>query len=257
MKYRIPGRLVAPIREAIQQVCVLDAAGERSDLPGGRYRLASLYLDSPRRRLYFETRNRAPHRAKLRVRRYDNGPYFLEIKRKSKDVIAKSRAQIPAEAWPHIMFDRRVLLDLGLSEKKREAAERFLEKCLIHFAEPATVVRYEREAWVSNVEDYARVTFDYRLCGAPPVGWKVPIEDGDAAWRPVDDPARYALSSSGVVLELKCTTAVPYWMTDLVRRFRLERSGFSKYATCLEGTDPMRAVHRPMRTPAHSLRQRP
>ena len=36
-----------------------------------------------------------------------------------------------------------------------------------------------------------------------------------------------------VVLELKFTTQVPLWMVNLVRRFGLVRSGYSKYGNSI------------------------
>ncbi len=247
MKYRIPKTMVGPIREAVRGLCELDSAAR-----DGRYRIASLYLDTPGRRLYFETRNRAPRRFKLRVRRYDYGPIFLEVKHRSSDVVKKTRVALPFDAWPGALHDLHSVHELDLPKSERRKVEDFVGRCLRLQAEPACVVRYEREAWVSTVEDYGRVTFDYRLVGAGPEGWTLPINDDSAAWRPCDTADRYGLHESGVVLELKCTHAVPYWMTDLVRRFDLRRSGFSKYASALESTD-MRQLHAPVRRPSRRL----
>ncbi len=251
MKYRIPRHLVAPIREAVKGVCELDPAART-----GRYRISSLYLDTPSRRLYFETRNRVPHRFKLRVRRYDHGPAFLEVKHRQKDVVRKTRLGLPFEAWPAALHDLRAVDKLDLPPGERRKLEDFVGRCLRLQAEPVAVVRYEREAWVTTIEDYGRVTFDFRLNAAPPVGWTLPIDDNQAAWRPCDDPTRYALNESGVVLELKCTTAVPYWMTDLVRRFDLRRAGFSKYASALESVEP-RGFSTPDLYPSRRLRCAP
>lgn len=249
MKYRIPSRLVAPIREVVQRVCKLDPKA----VGPGRYRIASLYLDTPARRLYFETRNRMPRRFKLRVRRYTSGgKAFLEVKHRSKDSVYKTRVAIPIEAFPSALQDLRVVNQLGLEDSERRKVEDFVGRCLKLQVEPACVVRYEREPWVSTIEEYGRVTFDYRLSGALPVGWTLPIEDDDAHWRPCDAPHRYSLSESGVVLELKCTRAVPYWMTDLVRRFGLIRGGFSKYASVLESVGPI-GTHAPIRRPSRRM----
>lgn len=232
-KYRIPPKWVAPIREALRGWCVPDEAGD------GAYTIASLYLDSPDRRLYFETVDRAPRRFKLRVRRYASGPLHLEIKRRLDGMTAKSRAAIPAAAWPGVLHDPR-LLDT-LPAEAREVAATFRHHCLTLDAEPAALVRYAREAWVSTVDTYARVTFDSHLEGRRPEGWAVPFADDRARWLPVDHPGRFGLKRSGVVLELKCEVAVPGWMRDLVRHFRLERSSFSKYATALDAVDGLRA----------------
>ncbi len=251
MKYRIPRDLVAPIREVVRGVCKRDKeAGEN-----GRYRIASLYLDSPGRRLYHETVNRAPQRFKLRVRRYDSGPAFLEVKHRVKDIVRKTRVRVPFTAWPNAFHNLHAIEALDLPPARRREFEDFTARCLKLQAEPATVVRYEREAWVTTVADYGRVTFDFRLVGAAPVGWSLPMNDDDASWRPADTPRRFGLHESGVVLELKCTLAVPFWMTDLVSRFGLRRSGFSKYASALQSTALRQSISAEVRQPARWYRR--
>lgn len=244
MKYRIPPPLAAPIRAVVQAYCDPDSANE-----GGRYMISSLYLDSAQRRLYRETMTRQPRRYKLRVRRYAGPEHYLEIKRRIKEVVHKSRIRIPGDAWPGALLDPRLSAGLDLGPEGRRDLDDFVARCLRIGAEPATVVRYERDAWVGRDEDYARVTFDQYLTAAEPAGWIVPVADADADWHPVDTPDRYGLTRSGLVLELKCTAAVPLWMTDLVHRFGLKRTGFSKYATCLEHVERWR---RPVYLPRRS-----
>ena len=239
MKFRIPAALVAPIRAHALRYCTPDSANK-----GGRYTICSLYFDTPARRFFHETGDRSPRRFKLRVRRYRSGDsFFLEIKRRIKSVIVKSRARVPATAWPTIFHDPRCIDTLKLDDYTHRDAQDFISRCLRHSATPAALVRYQREAYVSGVDDYARVTFDYNLEAAPPEGWQIPVEDGPR-WRPMDSPRRFGLAESGVVLELKCTSAVPDWMTDIAQRFGLKRSGFSKFGAATEVTDPM-ALARP------------
>jgi len=249
-KYRIPVHMVAPIRRAALVACDPDSANR-----GGRYVISSLYLDTRLRRLYRETRDVVPRRFKLRVRRYSTGEkVFLEVKRRIKGVISKLRVPIPLSAWPGVVFDPKVAAALALSERDRRNLDEFVWRCISLGAEPAAVVRYEREAYISQVESYARVTFDWKLRSRAPSGWAVSVHEDDGPWFPVDAPRRFGLAESGVVLELKAETAVPLWMTDIVHSFGLSRSGFSKYAACLEMVEPFRALSRPsMRAPSRRL----
>lgn len=249
-KYRIPVHMVAPIRKAALAACDPDPANR-----GGRYVISSLYLDTRMRRLYRETKWVVPRRFKLRVRRYATGEkVFLEVKRRIKGVISKLRVPIPLSAWPGVVLDPKVGAALKLSERDRRNMDEFVWRCIMLAAEPATVVRYEREAYISRLESYARVTFDWRLRARTPSGWAVSVHPEDGPWLPVDAPRRFSLEESGVVLELKAETAVPLWMTDIVRRFNLKRSGFSKYAACLEAVEPLRAYAPPsMRAPSRRL----
>lgn len=248
LKYRIPPELVAPIRQAIRPYCRLDSASA-----AGPYLISSLYLDTPAHDFYHHTRDGVPRRFKLRIRRYTTGPYFLECKRRVKDVIAKSRVAIPASAWPEILLrpggERFVR-----SEGDRRRLADFQERMHRWGAEPATVVRYAREAHVSEVDDYARVTFDHHLCGHAPMGWHVPMTE--PGWLPLDMPERYGLPVSGVVLELKCTSSVPFWMVDIVRRFGLVRQGFSKFCAALEGVLELDRAGDRLRSPSPWMTRR-
>lgn len=229
-KYRIPPEMVDPLREAVRSYCVPDKAGTN-----GVYRIVSLYFDTPDRQLYRETQDRAPRRFKLRVRRYESGPVQLEIKRRIKGVISKTRVSLPQDLWPGAFHDPRLLG--GLSEKGRQVAYDFVNRCLTLGAEPAALVRYRREAWESKVDEYARVTFDDHIEGRRPEGWQIPFVDDPARWFPVDHAHRFGIGRSGVVLELKSNMSIPGWMTDMIHRFRLARSSFSKYSSALEAVD--------------------
>ncbi|MBZ0120696.1 MAG: VTC domain-containing protein, partial [Sandaracinaceae bacterium] len=108
-------------------------------------------------------------------------------------------------------------------------------------AEPKVLVRYDREAYVSEVDEYARVTFDRRICAAPATDWELSWDRG--GWHYVDG-ARRNLPLSITILELKCETRMPVWMMELVRDFDLRRRGFSKYSSgvdvvsAFEAADP-------------------
>lgn len=237
MKFRIPFEKVDAIRDEARKYCLPDPANR-----GGRYTICSLYFDTAGRRFYRETADRCPRRFKLRVRRYRDGDsFFLEIKRRIKDVIVKSRARIDKAVWPAIFHDPRIVPQLDLPQSVARDVNAYISLCLRHSAAPAALVRYQREAYVSQIDDYARVTFDYQLEAAPPDGWQIPVLDGPR-WRPMDTPSRFGLGGSGVVLELKCTSAVPDWMVHLARKFGLKRTGFSKFGAAVETTDPMALV---------------
>ena len=230
MKYRISSDLVPAVRDAIRPFCIPDKAGV-----DGVYTISSLYLDGPRRRLYRETKQRVAHRFKLRVRRYHTGPFFLEVKGRSMDVVRKTRCAIEPKHWPDVLHDPASPGALVAAQNDSRGYQNFVNSCLTTMAQPSALVRYEREAWVSINDDYGRVTFDRHLVAAGPDGWRIAIDD-DVDWYPTDAPRRFGFGQSGVVLELKCTTQPPLWMTDIVNRFGLRRSGFSKYANAVEVT---------------------
>ncbi len=105
----------------------------------------------------------------------------------------------------------------------------FFRMACAHSAAPKVLSQYMRKAYVSDVDDYARVTFDIDLRYQSPEGYSlVPDEDKMV---PLDHDGIFEPGCS-VVLELKCnTTLVPLWMVDLIRCFDLRRRSFSKYVT--------------------------
>lgn len=214
LKYLVSEDKAARIQRAIQPFCAADLHAAKL---GGRYIITSLYYDSPRLEFYRSKAQKAYHRLKLRVRTYgelSDGPVFLEVKRKYGDIIAKSRKMVDRVRW-------------------REHAQGDFYATKVHWqARPVLLARYEREPYFSEVDAYARVTFDrnivYQAC---------PTEDllGDPReWRATDTVGFTGHVPGALVLELKCTQAVPRWMASLIRNFDLQRTGFSKYCTGVE-----------------------
>lgn len=225
LKYVIPEALVDAVREAILPWCTLDrfcaARAER------HYTIRSIYLDTPARDLYRRCREGRPRRLKVRMRTYEGGgeaPVFLEVKRKDHGLVLKTRGRIDARAAARLRE--------GPAAGAGPAELLFHEQLQRHALEPTLIVRYEREAWTSTVDAYGRVTFDRRITCQPwtrwdfaaPAGARVSI-DGGLAMRQVP---------RAVLLELKCTVDVPRWMTELVGRLGLVRSGYSKYCTAVD-----------------------
>ena len=81
---------------------------------------------------------------------------LVEIKVKVGDIVAKARARVPREDWSARL---RPTSTEGLGAAERDFTS-LLER---HGARPTLLARYHREAWVSSVDHYARVTFDRRL----------------------------------------------------------------------------------------------
>lgn len=228
LKYTIPEDMIAPISAFVEAYCHPDFHSEKS--LGGFYQVNSLYLDSPE---YLFLRNRLariPDRFNMRVRSYGNlpvTPYFLEVKRKSGDIIRKHRARIHDENLERILDPA---LDLTGLVSPREAENAALFRDLVHRynAAPVVMTSYRRLAYISNCDEYARVTFDIGLRYMRQREYQPLNLEGLA---PSDVECRFDEGAS-VILELKCYSRyVPLWMVDLIRTFQLTRRGFSKYSS--------------------------
>lgn len=232
-KYVIPRSLVPEIREFIRPFCSPDPHC-KGDPPC--YLITTLQLDSPTLALHHAKANEAVNRFKLRVRTYDNpgdSPVFIEIKRKIRGTIVKSRTAVPFSEWSEDLIKNPVI-DLEFTSSKEEIG--FLEfRRLVHEigAMPCVLIRYVRESYFGGLDHYSRVTFDSKLEYQPTDSWN--SWGIGRRWIPMDSSVAQNkhFPFSGVILELKTLSDAPHWMIDLVSQFGLERTGNCKYSTAV------------------------
>jgi hypothetical protein len=224
LKYLIPESQVEAVRRAIEPFCVLDPYS--ANAADHQYAIQSLYLDTPNRDLYRVSRERRARRWKARVRHYDGSDtVFLEVKNKDHDMVKKPRARIRAVGWVE-----RVL---GPLRPDASPAERmFCERRERHNLVPTLMVRYLREAWLSTVDAYARVTFDRQVVCQPWDDWSLDADPRN--WVALDSARTMGGVPRGVVLELKCLSAVPRWLTNVVHNAGLRKMRYSKYCRGIE-----------------------
>lgn len=188
------------------------------------YPVHSLYLDSPDLTTYQAVQCGEKNRFKLRIRYYrdnDETVYF-EIKRRTNEVISKMRAKVRREAVQALLNGHPPQLrHLAKPDAKQFVA--LQEFCrLMHTlnATPKSHVAYQREAWMSPINNSVRVTFDRQVRCEPEFSAGLTTSLGEAI-APFDDK---------VVLELKFVDRLPNWCSEMVRMFGLVRGGAPKYA---------------------------
>lgn len=239
-KFLVSPRLAEQIERSIQPFMKRDHASTN-----GSYRVLSLYLDGVNRPLYEATRNGSSQRLKLRIRTYKGEFVFLEVKRKIRGMVWKSRVRLSREQYHRLMSrsvdtsERRAIAS-ELQDSQRETLEEFLYWKDRYQATPSMWVGYERVGFESNDEHYARVTFDYRVKAQPCVDYELPdplMEGYESKWKPVDFAAVLKSGQSDLILELKSERLVPPWMTHLCERYNLIACGVSKYCLSVERFD--------------------
>lgn len=233
-KYTIPARLLAPIRAFLRPYCDLDPYAARE--PEGFYTITTLYLDSDAYKTFWDKEGEAPQRYKLRVRTYGpqaDGPVKFEVKRRFNDVFRKTRVGVPREGWPSLLSAPGAPSLFPRGSREQAALDDFLHLVHLIRATPKVLVRYERQAFVSRIDRYARVSFDRRLRYQPSTSYDLKGRQG--AWRVSEDPASFDELGSRIILELKFMSRAPVWLVDLVRQFGLLRRGFSKYCFAVRG----------------------
>ena len=206
------GRLPA-LRAALAPFCTLDPnAG-----PDRAYALRSLYFDTPDLRLYHANEQEAPVRFKARVRCYPDAPkspVFAEVKLRDGDIIKKPRTSLPQDDWVS-----------GL--QAGSALNPFATRVHRHGLRPVALVEYRREAYLSTIDNYARVSIDFNIRCQEQPRWS--LEAHPRRWRSIDHPLLTWTRESPCVVELKWAEVAPRWMVGLVQQLDLLRHSFSKY----------------------------
>lgn len=235
LKYLIPWAYVEPITDFLSVYCSLDYYSEIA--PGNNYfyKISTLYLDTPNYEFLRQRVEGKAVRFNMRARAYGDGekaPYFLEIKNRTgiSGVVKKYRATVDEKHWPSILTDPGFrALDSDSSAEKANK-ELFLRLAISYAIEPKILTKYQRRAFFSNVDKYARVTMDTNMQYRVENDY---IVCSNYDMTNYDNETIYAYnthSDANVILELKCDVAeVPYWMLDLIRLFDLKQLGFSKY----------------------------
>ena len=234
LKYLINEREADSIRNDIQAVCTPDAynargsgmaSSDRGNCQG--YPIYSCYLDSPGMAFHKAKERGDPSRVKLRIRTYSpTSLASMEIKRRQSAIINKSRVAIDRN---HVEDAARgIPVPVPIGSASASVLSDFALVAARSGAEPALTVQYDREAFESRVDHYARVTFDRKIRVQVTRDWS--LSPDERAWTNFDDHWAVRRRESPVVLELKCENTPPIWMIETVRKYQLAQSSFSKYS---------------------------
>jgi hypothetical protein len=227
LKYWVPPRLLSDVRAFVEMFLEPEHRGQRQTN-------VSLYLDSLDHTLYRAHVGGSADRFKLRVRRYGSGSsetVFAEVKRKVKDVVVKTRAVIPASAWSAVI--EPVTGPTGRVDSFGAVADPLLQdfayRVAVTRAVPQLIVACTRSAWVPAISlDTTRVTLDEEITALPYRGAFFDLDPRHAVAIDGED-AHLGFRGRLAMLELKFTGAAPGWMSDLTRRFGLQRTNYSKF----------------------------
>jgi hypothetical protein len=225
LKYTITEELAAEIRDYIENICTMD-----KHVPPGEngYVVNNLYFDTPDLRFYYDTKFRKMTRYKIRARFYGERPtdfIWPEIKYRNASVIWKKRTSLPIEQWPTLFSAQQSERTEPIVKNQIDSFKEMIYWC---GAQPTLHVRYFREPYVTDLEEYGRVTFDRMICCRPTYG-SIELAYREEEMLYFDDPVDIMGVNCPVVLEIKVESMVPIWAIELIHKFNLNQRGFSKY----------------------------
>ena len=230
---RVELKYLVPIKKAKELKFILKLYMNLDHYCGvtGSYSASSLYFDSTDLKCYREYQNGSKNRKKLRIRHYGSdqqltasSAVFVEIKQQVNRITQKRRVLLPYAEALKLCLDREIpdscLDDNGFYKEVID----FLRNDNL---QPATIVRYDREAFVGNEFDLGmRVTFDSAITYQD---YPVQLHQAQSGLP--------MLSPDLVVLELKVNDRVPYWLMEIIAELELQLVPFSKYCRSVEESD--------------------
>ncbi|MSR42695.1 MAG: polyphosphate polymerase domain-containing protein [Pedosphaera sp.] len=222
LKYIVSEETALRIRDFISAYLDLDDYGVGK--PHNSYPVHSLYLDSDRMRIYWETVNGNKNRYKLRLRFYHDdpeAPVFFEIKRRENDAILKQRAAVRRDAVDWVLRGHLPPAGYLISNdaKSLGAMQRFSELLKHVDATPKAHIAYLREAWVHPDNNSVRVTMDREV--------RCAVETTARLVAEMDKPV--TVFGKSVVLEVKFTGRFPKWFGEMTRVFGFKQCSAAKY----------------------------
>lgn len=239
LKYVLTRRQYLDFAEILPNYLTPDNEGDQY----GRYSITSLYYDTDDFQAYWDKVEGHKFRRKVRVRVYGEGPVtpetmcFVEIKQRINKALQKKRVYIThssAEALCSASADIPEEAEMDETDLETVSEIRYLQSTLQ--LRPACVVSYDRMAFDgSEYEDGLRITFDTNLKGRTHA---LSLEAMGHAENQFFIPPEWC------IMEIKVNYRVPYWLTEMIGKYRFTLRRVSKYCAALEASKSLLETQR-------------
>ena len=185
----------------------------------GRTTIRNVYFDTDNYQLIRRSIEKPMYKEKIRIRSYNlatsDSSVFVELKKKYDGVVYKRRIALPeqeAMRW----------LSGEIQRPHDSQITREIDYFCSHYGrlKPAVFLSYEREAFFEKSGGDFRVTFDDNILA----------RQNDLSLCS-DVFGRTVLPEGKIMMEIKCSGAIPLWMVDILSREKIYKTSFSKYGT--------------------------
>ena len=214
LKYMLTLRQKERILKAMAPYMALDSYG--------RTLIRNLYFDTDTYRLIRRSIEKPAYKEKLRIRSYakadPDSKVFVELKKKYESLVSKRRLSMPESQAMDWLWGGG-----GCGRTSQIAREIDYFRTYYRCLRPVVFLSYEREAYYTYRGDDFRVTFDDQmLCRQEDLSlcadvWGTPL-----------------LGEEQVLMEIKCSGAIPLWMVHTLSEERIYKTFFSKYGKAYE-----------------------
>ena len=182
--------------------------------------IRNIYYDTMNYRLIRESLDRPVYKEKLRVRSYGRAgqedTVFVELKKKYDSVVYKRRLEMPQAQAMDAMLGRAPLPDTQIG-REIGAVLQYYEELI-----PRVFLSYERDSYHALDCDF-RLTFDDSI--------RYRSEELTLNSEPWGNPL---LEDDAILMELKVSDSIPFWMVRLLSEMEIRKTTFSKYGTAYQ-----------------------
>jgi len=208
LKYLLSAEQTEFLKKRLEGHMVLDEYGLTS--------IASLYYDTPDKRLIRTSIEKPVFREKIRLRSYgiakDDSPVYLELKRKACGIVYKRRVQSTIPKVEKFFAGSGDICAGGQINREITYFRDFYKNLA-----PSCLIICDREAYYEPDGDL-RLTIDHDP--------RYRIDDLNLITSMEGIPLRDAGVS---ILEVKVQQAVPLWLSRILDEGEIRKTGFSKY----------------------------
>lgn len=189
---------------------------------GDFYRICNVYYDTPTNEIIRKSINKPVYKEKLRLRSYGivglQDKVYLEIKKKYRGLVNKRRTSIQlGEAYQYIDTKEKPELQSYMNGQVLNEIDYFLQRYTLI---PALYLSYDRNAMYGKEDSSFRITFDTNIRTRR---YDVGLDKGNQG--------DLLLPQNIWIMEAKMERAAPLWFVEILSRYKLYQTSFSKYGT--------------------------
>lgn len=214
LKYLITKSQKELILSAIEPYMALDKYGQTN--------IRNIYFDTKNYRLIRQSIEKPTYKEKLRIRSYGKADsqsnVFVELKKKHQSIVYKRR----------ICLSQKQALDWLNSPGNKITSNQIADE-INYFLDfygpliPTIFISYRREAYFCKDCSDFRLTFDDDIL----------YRDSELSLEK-DTWGDLLLEKDTVLMELKCATSIPLWLSLILTDNHIYKSSFSKYGNIYE-----------------------
>lgn len=217
-KYLLDLKTYLAFEKEIQEKVVLD----KFNINNQFYTICNIYYDSWDDNLIRTSLEKPTYKEKIRLRSYGvpnaEQKVFLEIKKKYNGIVNKRRCLLKInEAEKLIQNHIYPSLKEYMNEQVLNEIYYFVNN---YDVMPKAYIAYDRKAYAGIEDKDLRITFDTNIRTRR---YNLALEKGDYG--------RQLLESGKYLMEIKCSQAMPLWLTNLLSKHKIYKTSFSKYGT--------------------------